>query len=249
MLQGFYTAASGMFQQQRGLNIISHNMANVQTPGFRASRLLSTTHEQNFLARLEEANTALIGTGDPARIVEEVTDLFTTGGVTETNRPFDFALTGDGFFNVQGEDGQVYLTRNGQFDLDEQGYLTLRGHGRVLAQGGGTLQLNTSDITCDAAGNITNATTGDALGTLAITLPPAGAELQQTSPSLFISTAGVGAQAAAPEVVHRAYENSNANLTDEMTSMMIAQRNFSSASQALQMIDSTYAKAVNIAQL
>lgn len=249
MLQGFYTAASGMFQQQRGLNVISHNLANVQTPGFKASRLLSTTYEQTFLARLEKYNTGRIGTGDPARIVEEVPDMFTAGGVTETDRPFDFAITGDGFFNVQGENGQIYLTRDGQFDLDEEGYLVLRDRGRVLGAGGAPLQIGSSDILVDENGAITTASTGAAVGTMAITLPPEGSQIEQNANGLFTSTGGVGAQVGEPKLIQGGYENSNVNLTDELTTMMQAQRNFSTASQALQMIDTTYAKAVNIAQV
>lgn len=249
MLQGFYTAASGMFQQQRGLNIISHNMANLQTPGFKASRLLSTTYEQTFLARLEQYNTGGIGRGDPARIVDEVPDIFTAGGVTETGRPFDFAITGDGFFNVRGEDGQTYLTRDGQFDLDDEGYLVLRDRGRVLGTGGAPIQANTSDISVDENGVITNTITEGVIGTLAITLPAQNAEIEQNRNGLFTASTGPGAQVQEPGLVQGGYEGSNVNLTDEMTAMMIAQRNFSTASQALKFIDTTYAKAVNIASL
>ncbi|MDL2252706.1 flagellar hook-basal body protein [Ruminococcaceae bacterium OttesenSCG-928-I18] len=248
MLQGFYTAASGMFMQQRSLNVISHNIGNLQTPGFKTSRLLSSTFEQNFLTRLERYNTNGVGTGDPARIVSEVPDIFTAGGLTETTRPFDMALTGYGFFNIQGEDGQTYLTRDGQFDLDDEGYLVLRGRGRVLGQGG-PLQINTSDIAVDANGQITNSLTGAALGTLAITVPADDADVEQNANGLFSVAGGPGAPAEDPQLVQGAYENSNVNMTDEMTAMMMAQRNFSSASQALQFIDATYAKAVNIAAL
>ena len=249
MLQGFYTAASGMFMQQRSLNVISHNLANMQTPGFKTSRLMSSTFEQSFLTRLERFNTNGIGTGDPARIVSEVPDLFTFGGITETTRPFDFALTGYGFFNIQGEDGQTYLTRDGQFDLDDEGYLVLRGRGRVLGQGGAPLQLNTSDITVNQNGQITNSLTGANMGTLAITVPAEDADVEQNPNGLFSVAGGPGTPAEDPQLVQGAYENSNVNMTDEMTAMMMAQRNFSSASQALQFIDATYAKAVNIAAL
>ncbi len=246
MLQGFYTAASGMFMQQRSLNVLANNLANLQTPGFKASRVLSSTFEQTYLSRLEKYNTGQIGVGNPARIVEEVPDIFTFNGITETSRPFDLAITGYGFFHVQGEDGQTYMTRDGQFDLDDQGFLVLRGRGRVMGTGG-PLQLNTSDIKVSANGQITNSITGANLGQLAITAPANDDEVQQNPNGLFTFTGGPGAQIANPQIVQGAYENSNVNMTDEMTAMMMAQRNFSSASQALQFIDATYAKAVNIA--
>lgn len=249
MLQGFYTAASGVLMQQRNLNLIGNNLANVQTPGYRTSRLLSTTFEQTMLARLEGNQSGRIGTGEPIRIVSEVDDIWTPGGVEETDRPFDLAITGTGFFNIQGEGGQVYITRDGQFDIDDEGFLVLREEGRVLGTNGAPIQLGTSNIAVDAEGVITNSITGAQLGQLAITVPPANAEIIETRNTLYQVAGGPGAQSAQPMVVQGGYENSNVNLTDETTAMIAAQRNFATAAQALQFIDETYAKAVNIAQL
>lgn len=249
MLQGFYTAASGMLMQQHHLNIISNNLANLQTPGFKTNRLLSTTFEQTLLTRIEGGRNNSIGTGEPIRIVSEVADLFTAGGVEETKRPLDAAITGFGFFNVQAEDGQTYFTRNGQFDLDEEGYLVLRGKGRVLGVGG-ALRLSTSNIEIDENGNIKNSLTGAAMGQLRITVPPQDAEIAQFNNGMYqLAAGGTGGAAVNPGVVQGGVERSNANMTDEMSEMMMAQRNFATASQLLQMIDSTYAKAVNIASL
>lgn len=245
MLQGYYSVASGMLMQQRHLNVISNNLANTQTPGYKANRLLSTTFEQT-LARLERGNNAIIGTGESTRIVDEVADLWTEGGVTETERPFDMAITGYGFFNVQGEDGQTYLTRNGQFDLDEEGYLVVPGKGRVLGTGG-PLQLNISDIAVKADGTIENAQTGAALGQLMITVPTEDAEITQQTNGMYVASA-VG-NAEDPKVEQGVLENSNVNLTDELSAMIMTQRNFSTTAQALQWIDRTYSLAVNIASL
>lgn len=249
MLQGFYTAGSGMLMQQHHLNIISNNLANLQTPGFKTNRLLSTTFEQALLTRIEGGRNNPIGTGAPLRIVSEVADIFTAGGVEETNRPFDMAITGFGFFNVQAADGQTYFTRNGQFDLDDEGYLVLRGKGRVLGEGG-PLQLSTSNITVNENGAITNSLTGAAMGQLRITVPPQDAEIAQFNNGMYqLAAGGTGGAAVNPGVVQGGLEISNTNMTDEMSEMMMAQRNFATASQLLQMIDSTYAKAVNIASL
>lgn len=247
MLQGFYSAASGMMMQQRSLNLIANNLSNAQTPGYKTKRLLSTTFEQAYLARLEQGRYTGIGTGDPVRVVREVSDIMAVSSLGETGRPFDFAISGAGFFNIQGEDGQTYITRDGQFDLDEEGYLVLRGRGRVMGLGG-PLKLDTSDILVDEYGEITNATTGAALGRLQLTIPNEDAEILEAATGLYQVNGGT-IPAAAPKVVQGALENSSVNLTDEMTQMIMAQRNLASASQALQMIDKTYAKAVNIASL
>lgn len=246
MLQGFYSVASGMLMQQRHLNAISNNLANVQTAGYKAKRLLSTTFEER-LARLERGHNGDIGTGNSTRIVDEVNDLWREGGVTETSRPFDMSITGYGFFNVQAEDGEIYLTRNGQFDLDEEGYLVLNQQGRVLGVGGGPLQLTTSDIRVLEDGTIQNTLTDAALGQLMITEPAANAVTTEQRNGLYQTTAAQ--PVANPVVVQGAYENSNVHLSDELAAMIMTQRNFSSASQALQWIDRTYSLAVNIASV
>jgi flagellar basal body rod protein FlgG len=247
MLQGFYSAASGMLMQQRHLNVISNNLANAQTSGYKTNRLLSTTFEQALLTRLERHNNARIGTGEPVRIVDEVADIWTTGGFEETGRPFDVAITGYGFFNVQSADGQTYLTRAGQFDLDGEGYLELRDQGRILGANGAPIRLATSQIAVNETGAIVNSETGAAMGQLMITAPTQDAVVDEARNGMY--QASQTAAVAQPGVVQGAFERSNVNLVDEMQAMIMAQRNFSSASQALQFIDATYAKAVNIAAL
>ncbi|MDL2294129.1 flagellar hook-basal body protein [Ruminococcaceae bacterium OttesenSCG-928-D13] len=247
MLQGFYSAASGMLQQQRHLNVIANNLANVKTAGFKVNRLVSTTFEQELLMRLERNNSAPIGTGEPIRIVDEVADLWTTGGYTETFRVFDMGITGYGFFNVQAENGNTYLTRNGQFALDEEGYLELRGQGRVLGVGNQPIRVNVDDIIVDEFGNITNSENGLPIGQLLITAPVDGTDIEEQRNGMY--TAAQVAVVEEPGVVQGAYENSNVDMSEELQAMIMAQRNFSSASQALQFIDATYAKAVNIAAL
>lgn len=249
MLQGFYTAASGMFMQQRHLNAISNNLANVQTAGYKAKRLVSTTFEQALLTRIEKDNTGGIGTGEPARIVDEVVNYWMGGGVTESGRPFDMAITKYGFFNVRGADGETYLTRNGQFDLDDEGFLILRDQGQVLGTGGAPIKVDISEIKVDEDGTIRNDNTNAVIGQLLITQPTENAVVEQARNGMYTATATEPVPPPGPAVISGYYENSNVSLTDELSAMIMTQRNFSTASQSLQLIDQTYAKAVNIASL
>lgn len=248
MLQGFYSAASGMLMQQRSLNTISNNLANARTPGYKTNRLVSGVFEQTLLSRLERGRFNGIGTGAPVRVVSEVADIFTTGGFAETLRPFDMAVTGSGFFNIQTEDGQTLLTRNGNFDIDDEGYLVMPGRGRVMGVNG-PLQIYTSDIEVGENGEISNYVTGENLGQLLITVPNENAVIEETRTGMYQVVEGGVAAAQQPMVAQGVLENSNVDLTGELTAMIAAQRNFASASQALQIIDATYAKAVNIASL
>ena len=99
MLRGFYTAASGILMQERTLNVLTNNMVNSQTPGFRASRVVSTTFDQEFMTRYERMNgPSAIGVGSPIRVVSDVPTQFDPSSLEETGRPFDVAINGDGFF-------------------------------------------------------------------------------------------------------------------------------------------------------
>ena len=121
MLRGFYTAASGVLMQERTLNVLTNNLVNARTPGFRASRVVSTTFEDEYLVRLEKGASGAIGTGAPVRIVSDVPTLFDPSSLEETGRPYDLAINGEGFFNILTTDAQgnerQYLTRNGNFDV------------------------------------------------------------------------------------------------------------------------------------
>ena len=128
MLRGFYTAAAGILVQERTLDVLTNNMANARTPGFRASRVVTTSFEHELLTRIEGANTGRIGKGVPMRRVDDVLVKFDPNSLEETFRPYDMALDGVGYFNIQTEDGATqYLTRNGSFDVDDMLLNTIGG--------------------------------------------------------------------------------------------------------------------------
>ena len=186
MLEGFYTAASGMLMQQRTLDVLTNNIVNAKTPGYRANRVVSTTFEQEFMTRLEQQNTGRIGVGAPIRVVAEVPTRFDPNSLEETQRPFDFAINGPGFFNIQGgtdEEPEQFLTRNGNFDLDEEGNLILRGAGKVLGRRG-VIQIDTANFTVNSNGDVYNER-GRLIDTILITEPAPEAELLAQQNGLY----------------------------------------------------------------
>ena len=110
MLRGFYTAATGILMQQRKINVLTNNVANAETPGYRASRVVSSTFQQELMTRLEGSNTENIGSNAQIQVVSEVPTRFDPSSLEETGRPLDFALEGEGFFNVQAEDADGNAT-------------------------------------------------------------------------------------------------------------------------------------------
>lgn len=153
MATGFYTAASGMLMQQRILNVLGNNMSNDQTPGFKTARTISSTFEWELLNRVENHRDHLLNAkASPVRIVHDVPTDIESGSFMETQRPYDMAVNSEGFFNVI-ENGETYMTRNGNFDIDPEGYLILRGHGRVQGEDG-DIHVGGSNFTVDVDGSI-----------------------------------------------------------------------------------------------
>ncbi len=243
MLRGFYTAASGILSQQRTLEVLTNNIANLNTPGFRASRVVTSTFEHELLTRIEGENTGRIGTGDPIRLVSEVPTRFDPSSLEETGRPYDLAIDGLGYFNIQapedeaGNEGAQYLTRNGNFDVDEEGRLNLPGVGFVLGENG-PIELESADFTVGSDGTLYDAA-GDAIDKLLLTIPPEGTEITQLQNGLY-RTEDMEANEPVDEstqLVQGWIERSNIDLNREYTLVIEAQRAFQACSTALQIID------------
>ncbi len=250
MLRGFYTAASGILTQQRTINVLTNNMANVNTPGFRASRVVSTTFEHELLTRMEGANTQRVGKGAPVRLVSEVPVRFDPSSLEETGRPYDIAIDGMGYFNVlsqnaDGSQGQQYLTRNGSFDMNEKNQLIFPGAGVVLGQKG-PIELSSSDFTIEADGSIYDSR-GRYVDKLLVTIPPEGTKIDQMANGMYQTENMAGNLPVSEDtkLVQGWIERSNLDLNREYTLVMEAQRAFQACSSALQIIDKIDQKAAS----
>lgn len=246
MLGGFYTAASGVLMQERTLNVLSNNMANVKTPGYRAERVISTTFEQALMTRQERGNTAVVGRGTPIRILQDVMTDFDNSSLEETGRPFDMAINGEGFFNIQTTDEEPvqYLTRNGNFDIDPEGFLVLRGVGRVLGEKG-EIQVKDSNFVVDLDGTVYSSQ-NKVLDKLLVTAPAPEIQVEKATNGLYTVedfTANVPVTTSAIE--QKVLERPNIDLNREYTLAMEAQRAFQTCSQALKMIDTINQKSVS----
>ncbi|MBR5486046.1 MAG: flagellar hook-basal body protein [Oscillospiraceae bacterium] len=254
MLSGFYTAASGMLVQQRTLNVLTNNIANVKTPGYRAERVVSTTFEHELMTRIEKGNTEVIGSGDPIRIVNDVPVNFEMSSLEDTGRPYDFGLVGEGFFNIQtapevdengdevGE-GRILLTRKGNFDVDDEGFLILPGVGRVLGRRG-EIELKDANFTVNKEGEILNER-GRVIDEIMITKPNEDVQLEKIENGLYaVNDPEEDMYRVYDTAVHQGkLEQSNIDINREYTLVMEAQRAFQSCSQAIKIVDSMNQKA------
>ncbi len=245
MFKGFYNLTSGVLTNQRHLNVVANNMVNVSTAGFKQETYTATTFDDVIYSRVgnENGQGEEIGRQSYARVTSEVYTDYSEGTLEPTGMPLDFAIVGDGFFAIESNEG-VFYTRQGNFSLDDNGYLVLGNHGYVLNPQGEHIYLGIDKITVDSAGNIfyDNAEGTDGfLGQVGVYAFEDNDQLERNDNGYFT---GEGAQAVLTSQVMNEYqERSNVDIVDQMTEMMTYQRSLQSATQLMKMYDSLMTKA------
>lgn len=244
MFQGFYDLASNLITQNRNLNVISNNMANVSTPGYKMDRMMESTFRDEMLYRYDQNGKTAVGTVSRINTADERVTDYTEGGIRETGYPLDVGLTGEGFFVIETDNGQVY-TRNGSFNLNNDGYLILPGMGRVLGTDGQPIQMDTDDITIDSQGRITDSENGRYFGTINVVDFADYAQLTKVTGGVF-QTAAQPAAAANAVITQKYLEDSNVALAEQMTTMMSSQRVLQGSAQILRMYDQLISRATTL---
>ena len=242
MFKGFYNLTSGVLTHQRNLNVIANNMVNVSTPGFKQERYTATTFDEVMYSRVgnKDSEGPEIGNQSYIRATSDIYTDFTQGTLEPTGLALDFAINGEGFFAVRGDNGAVAYTRSGNFSLDDDGYLCLPGQGRVLNPQGQPIRLSTDKVHADANGVIYY-NGGGTLGQVGVFAFNNNAALQRNDQGLFT---GGGAQAIqTSEVLNGYVERSNTDVVKQMTEMITYQRSLQSAAQLMKMYDSLMTKA------
>lgn len=245
MFQGFYDLTSNMITQNRNMNVISNNMTNVSTPGYKSDTVVQSTFRDEMIYRFDKYGRTPVGVSSRVdTAAERVTD-HSEGAMKETGRNLDLALAGNGFFVIQTQNGNVY-TRNGSFNIDDQGYLRLDGVGRVMGTNG-PIRLNTDDVVVDGQGNIRSNENGQYFGRLRLVDFANYGQLTKITGGVFRAN---GQPQNADAVVRQKFvEDSNVSMIDEMTAMMTGQRALQSSAQVLKMYDQLIAKAVQIGSM
>lgn len=243
MFQGFYNLTSGILTQTRNQNVISNNMTNVSTPGYKSDKYMATTFQEELMYRsgnIDKSRKTEIGTMAMIRASDETVTKFEPGVVEETNEIFDVALQNNGFFMVQTANGIGY-TRDGSFILDDQGYLALPSVGRVIGRNG-QIRIGTDKIAIDSSGRIFSENGRTQYGQIAVVDFNNYDNLVKGGNGVFYTNEQ--AVAADGRMLWKYLERSNVNSVQEMVNMMSSQRALESASQVLKMYDQIMGKAV-----
>jgi flagellar basal-body rod protein FlgG len=244
MMNALYSAATGMMAMQTGMDLIANNLANVNTSGYKSSRL---TFEDLLYQQLGETTSARRGAQVGMGVTLGRTQLeFTQGDMRETSNKTSMAIEGNGFFQVQLPNGEVGYTRDGNFLPD--------GNGQLVISSGYTLEppvvvpvsVDPQSIMISQTGRVTGKINGAdvILGQveLANFVNPAG--LFALGSNTFAATVNSGpAQVGIPGqsglgVIKQGYvEGSNVSVMNEMVDMISTQRAFESVSKALSSSD------------
>lgn len=241
MTKGFYNLTSAMLTQGRYLDVISNNMANVATAGYKGDRFTYSTFEEVMWKLVGNKNKEYTELGIQSWISapsQLYTD-YTQGALDETGQPLDFAIEGEGFFAIEADGGRA-LTRNGNFSLDDEGYLCLPGQGRVLGVSGNPIQLVTDKIESDGFGGLYTVD-GGFLGRIGVfTVDDPQGTLEKNDQALFTGSDGT---VATVRVHQKMLERANTDMAEQLTEMITAERAYQSAAEVIKIYDDLLSRA------
>lgn len=266
MLRGFYTAASGMITQQRQQEVLANNIANANTPGYKADETAIRSFPEMLIHQLGNKKVPTMnGLNLPQRTqvgplhtgvyVQETLPDFAQGPIKETGITTDLAFhsvdlpneAGSLFFTVQNETGDVRYTRNGNFTVDGAGYLVTNEGYYVLDETGNHVQTNGLEFTVSPDGQMEMAGNNAQIGIVYIANT---ADLVKEANVYNGEMAEINAEnpqtAGATFSVEQAYlEQSNVDPMQSTTQMMQAYRNFEQNQRVLKAYDESLEKAVS----
>lgn len=252
MIRSLWSARTGLEAQQTSLDVISNNLANVSTNGFKRQRavfedLLYQTIRQPGAQTTQQTQVGSglqIGTGVRAVATERI---FTQGSLQQTGGSLDVAIQGNGFFQIAMPDGTTAYTRDGAFQLDNQGNV-VTASGYPLADNI-NIPADAVTITVGKDGTVSVLQAGQVtpveVGAIQLATFINQGGLQSAGENLFLETASSGV--ATPNqpgtngagVINQGYvETSNVNVAEELVNMIVTQRAYEMNSRAIQTSDS-----------
>lgn len=250
-MNSMYPVLSGALAQEKRLELITNNLANVSTSGFKKDFAVfeGLTPLLTDAAGTEvQPHSRLLGADSTFGLLKEVRTDFSAGAMQMTGEPLDLAVQGEGFFAVQSPEGVRY-TRNGHFTLDRDGQIVTLSGFPVLGSGG-PITLPPGTVTIDSSGSVSVrgfeagaiVSEIDVLPIFKVSNP---AQLRKVGGSLFEVISGTAVPSEEARVLQGALEQSNVNPVEEMVAMIQVMRLYEAAQKAIQTADDIAGKAAN----
>ena len=254
--EAIYSAASGALVQEARLEVLSNNLANINTIGYKEDRSVFSNYMPGDQNRNTGTDPDLVDPEDPLTLFpyldinsqvkfEGTKTSFEQGPLRQTENTLDFAIFGNGFFCVEDGDGNLKYSRKGNFSINEDGALITQGGLTVLGKNGGEITLTGKNISVDEDGNISS--DGNQINTIKI--------IDFDKPYSLIKEAGTlfaPANETVKEIDAEDYqlrqgftELSNVDPIKVMTEMIEVHRAFESYQRIMKTMDETVSGSLN----
>ncbi|MBR1627978.1 MAG: flagellar hook-basal body protein [Lachnospiraceae bacterium] len=260
MVKGLYTAYTGMVQEQRRLDVLANNLANSTTVGYKREGATSKSFRDELALRIKDSERRGVrGIGDiqmGVKIGETYTD-YSDGAAKVTDEQADLAIQGEGFFAIEfmdkNQNPSVKYTRNGEFNVDKDGYLVTADGDHLLnqeaAMAGSTEENGFVRVDpmlpffVDESGAVFQ--NEQQIGTIGLVDFEDYDYLTKYGENLFdLEEGGEPAQAAGGKIVQGHLETANVNIAYEMVNMIQIQRAYEAGQKMIQTEDSTLEMAI-----
>jgi len=257
MLRGLYTSALGMTTQMQRMDVVSNNIANVNTVGFKRDAVAAQAFSDRLGHRLDDpavqgvlrllGRTSPVGHLTQGVFIDEVFTDFAVGGLRETGSPLDVALTDPGFFvftvlNFDGSE-QEKFSRDGAFTLASDGTLITMDGSRVQGQGGDSINVPVGIVTIDDGGRIfSNEVYVDTIRMVNFSNPES---LRKTRGSYWVTTDESEMIEYTGRIEQGFLESSNVQVVREMVELIALSRAYEANARMVQIHDETLGRAVN----
>jgi flagellar basal-body rod protein FlgG len=260
-MRALHTAATGMMAQELNVQVISNNIANMRTTGYKRQRAefqdLLYEHMRRIGTQTSDQGNILpvgIDLGSGVKTVG-TPRVMTQGSLSPTGKDFDVAIRGEGFFKIQLPDGTFAYTRDGSFEMDAQGRIvTAQGN---LVSPGITLPQNASSITINQQGQVSVTTPGNTtptvLGQIQLTRFVNKAGLQAIGDNLFVETPASGTpQDGTPgqdgygDLQQSNLEQANVEAVTEISDLIAAQRAYEMNAKVISASDQMLSATSNL---
>ena len=251
MIKGLYTAAMGMNVQAKRLDVVSNDLANASTTGYKRDKTTVSSFKDEYLTRLKDSqhnipNKERIGKITYGAKIDEVYTDFQQGTLMSTESNTNVAIQGEGFFTVQMANGNIGYTRDGSFNVTPNGALVTKEGYAVMGENGpiqlGENYLNSGErLTITNTGNIKVGENdiGNRLAMVSFEDPNA---LQKAADNLYT---GGNPGAFTGQVLQGYLESSNVNTVDAMVDMIAISRAYETNQKMVQTQDNILGKTVN----
>lgn len=243
MIRGLYSAASSMVSAMRQMEVLTNNVANAQTTGFKQDRTATATFAEQLVIEQSALNNGQrVGPLTLSNVAQEPVLDLSQGALRETGRSLDLALEGTGFFAVQTEGGVRY-TRDGSFTRDPDGHLRTDDGGYLLGQNG-PVQLPEGQLGIGPEGQLF--INEQAVDTLRVVELDPGQIKRVGNNQFALREEGADPEQSTTAAVRQGYiETSNVDMTGAQTTMLELQRAYEAAQRMIQYQDEMMGKAVN----